>query len=498
MVLQTLSDPESLAPAAVVQESSEPDHDPAQGPGFARQMVELLITLALCILIVRMFVAEAYVVPTGSMAPALLGQHRELKCHMCTTIYAVGHDDGGSPTRGICPRCGEREGPSTRAMIRGGDRVLVQKFFHEFRPPRRWEIAVFRFPDDPTQAYVKRVVGLPGESIRIVDGDVTADGRIARKSIEDFQALRILVHDTAGSGCDSPLAPRWSPRPPGAPAVLASGWTTRDGRRVHEPSPRIGTGVDWLVYEHWDPVRNRPGPIRDYYAYDGEEGRADNDVKDLGLEAWLTVDRAVDFLAVRIRSGATRFEIRLPVARSGSAELLQDGRPVRTTPLESPFPGSGAWPRGARLEAAVVDHRVQLAIDGRLVFAPHDFEPEPGGLRGGDSPIALGVAGPGSVVVERLRVYRDIYYTSYLSPAPVAARGVGQPVVLGSNEYFMLGDNSPVSCDSRFWSASPVVPGDFLLGKPFLVHLPGELMPLEILGRVVCWVPDPRRIRYIH
>ena len=62
----------------------------------------------------------------------------------------------------------------------------------------------------------------------------------------------------------------------------------------------------------------------------------------------------------------------------------------------------------------------------------------------------------------------------------------------------MLGDNSPVSNDSRFWAGSPVVPGSMFLGKPFLVHLPGQVVALEVFGRSVYWVPDPRRIRYIH
>ena len=70
-------------------------------------------------------------------------------------------------------------------------------------------------------------------------------------------------------------------------------------------------------------------------------------------------------------------------------------------------------------------------------------------------------------------------------------------VHLGADDFFVLGDNSPVSNDSRFWSEGPVVRGSMFVGKPFLVHLPGQLVPLKVFGRSVCWVPDPRRIRYI-
>ncbi len=51
--------------------------------GRVRQTVELIVLLCLCVLLVRTFSAEAYVVPTGSMAPTLLGLHREIACPNC-------------------------------------------------------------------------------------------------------------------------------------------------------------------------------------------------------------------------------------------------------------------------------------------------------------------------------------------------------------------------------------------------------------------------------
>src|SRR5262249_12455712 len=55
--------------------------------GVVRQTVELLIGLFLCVLLVRNFAAEAYVVPTGSMAPTLLGLHSELTCQDCGFVF---------------------------------------------------------------------------------------------------------------------------------------------------------------------------------------------------------------------------------------------------------------------------------------------------------------------------------------------------------------------------------------------------------------------------
>ena len=61
----------------------------------------------------------------------------------------------------------------------------MQKFLYEFRRPRRWEVAVFHFPGEPSQAYVKRVVGCRVNRSGSSDGDVFVDGRIVRKSLPE-------------------------------------------------------------------------------------------------------------------------------------------------------------------------------------------------------------------------------------------------------------------------------------------------------------------------
>jgi signal peptidase I len=67
-------------------------------------------------------------------------------------------------------------------------------------------------------------------------------------------------------------------------------------------------------------------------------------------------------------------------------------------------------------------------------------------------------------------------------------------VQLGDGQYFVLGDNSPISKDSRCWPDGPAVEAGLLVGRPFLVHFPAQQVRW---GDWRFQVPDPSRIRYI-
>lgn len=224
---------------------------------------------------------------------------------------------------------------------------------------------------------------------------------------------------------------------------------------------------------------------------------AENEVIDLGLEARLSVGNSVEAISAALRSGADQFVVRIPVELGGEIELVHNGKRVALSHCWNPFRDKAGRPtREVTLEASCFDRRVLVAVNGRLLFDPYDYDKRRPVPPTGEFPIGLGVDG-GDLTVRELRIYRDLHYTGSLANTPRHGHGLRSAVELGDDDYFVLGDNSPVSNDSRFWSGSPVVPGSMLLGKPFLVHLPGEVVPLQVFGRSFCWVPDPRRIRYI-
>lgn len=462
-----------------------------------RQTIEFLIVLSLCILVFRTFAAEAYIVPTGSMAPTLLGNHREVMCSNCGIKFALGEDEDGRAGKPVCPNCGQADLENAPAVACSGDRLLVQKFLYDFRRPRRWEVAVFQFPGETSQAYVKRVVGLPGESIQIVGGNILVDGQIARKSLREQRAMRILVYDNNFLPHDSNRYPRWAVRRGRSRRPTESGWHARGTGFVHDPHGALDDPVDWLEYRHWDPDRGRYAPVHDFIAYNGGDFYGENRAPDLMIEASVAVGPDVRTLEVRLDSGSDRFLVSIPVDGRGEFEVRRNGlRLPVSNPRGSLASSPAESPRPSKLEASVMDRRLLVALDGELLFDPIDYDEPATGPWPHESPVALGVRG-GSMELSDLRLYRDVVYTTALSNAPRRPFGVDQPFQLKEDEFFVLGDNSPVSNDSRFWLDSPVVPGTLFVGKPFLVHLPGQVVPLQVFGRSVYWIPDPREIRYI-
>ena len=69
--------------------------------------------------------------------------------------------------------------PSSEAMaptLVKGDRVLVDKAIYRRSEPQRGDIIVFKYPDDPKRPFIKRLAGLPGETVEIRDGRLVING----------------------------------------------------------------------------------------------------------------------------------------------------------------------------------------------------------------------------------------------------------------------------------------------------------------------------------
>lgn len=158
-----------------------------------RELVETIVFVVVLVLILKLFVVEAFVIPTGSMAETLLGYHKTVQCEQCGHKFPVNSSEevegrkgsGKAPVVGYhCPNCDfpgkfKFVEPSpgyyrTEIDSDDGDRVLVHK---AMRIDHRGSVVVFKFPENPqvdhvAQNYIKRLVGFGGETIAIYHGDL--------------------------------------------------------------------------------------------------------------------------------------------------------------------------------------------------------------------------------------------------------------------------------------------------------------------------------------
>ena len=80
------------------------------------------------------------------------------------------------------------DGPSMLPTLHSGEKLLIDKVTYRFRPPLRGEVVVFRYPANPKEHFIKRVIGVPGDSVGIYGGDVYINGRLLQ---EDYLAEKV-------------------------------------------------------------------------------------------------------------------------------------------------------------------------------------------------------------------------------------------------------------------------------------------------------------------
>ncbi|HEY8425515.1 MAG TPA: signal peptidase I [Limnochordales bacterium] len=68
------------------------------------------------------------------------------------------------------------EGNSMLPTLHDGERLMVDKLTYRFSEPQRGDIVVFRYPLDPREHYIKRIVGVPGDEVAVRNGRVFVNG----------------------------------------------------------------------------------------------------------------------------------------------------------------------------------------------------------------------------------------------------------------------------------------------------------------------------------
>jgi signal peptidase I len=91
------------------------------------------------------------------------------------------------------------EGTSMAPLLSDQERIFINKFVYRFEPIQRGDVVVFWYPLDHSKSFIKRVVGLPGETVEIRQGAVYVDGKIVPEpyvppqyeDLSDFGPVRV-------------------------------------------------------------------------------------------------------------------------------------------------------------------------------------------------------------------------------------------------------------------------------------------------------------------
>jgi signal peptidase I len=79
------------------------------------------------------------------------------------------------------------QGTSMLPLLHDGERIIVNKFVYRFHPIERGDVVVFWYPRDPSVSFIKRVIGLPGDTVEIRHGSLYVNGRLTAEPYVNVQ-----------------------------------------------------------------------------------------------------------------------------------------------------------------------------------------------------------------------------------------------------------------------------------------------------------------------
>ncbi|MBT4013057.1 MAG: hypothetical protein HN617_02885 [Planctomycetaceae bacterium] len=378
---------------------------------------------------------------SGSMANAAPGPHLQIQCHDCGIAYRCDVTTVGEDHLPVCYNCGAinsiegRRGHAGQVAYAAGD-------------IRRWSKVVFTAPEsaDDSGLLLKRIVALPGEQLGFVDGDLWINGTRYQKSLREFDLLQIPVFDSRYRPLDSQhsFLSRF------AVGMNEQAWLiTPTGEFAFDAAEN--PSHQWLEYIHWNVIagfvpqvqRGSADAILDYHPYNQYISRPQlNFVDDYVVDLWVTTHTAPVFQFRLLDVDVTvDCEGHTVSVSQGVQYCGQQSIDETTVPLKQPW----------KIRVGRLDGRVVVQINSQQWA--FDFKPIlPTGNYVDDRlvrqrPFAIAAA-VGNLEIKRILIARDIYW--------LAPNGRDHSWQLSSelppDKFFLVGDNQPVSRDSRHWN----------------------------------------------
>ena len=351
--------------------------------------------------------------------------------------------------------------------------------------------------------FIKRLVGLPGETLWIQDGDVYIDGKIAPKPKELQKHLWQRVCDdellmmeglaareridwdiTLARSEYCAVREKLGKLPCKEQDVLLSS-VQEGGLGTLSPAWQRESGT-WDFADGAIAARAADGQtgflsyareIKDSYADDQENGRARSGrsiVGDLRLRFGVTVkdDKGGITGAILNRHGI--FEFRM-AGRQGPCVVTLNGTAIARASNVALAPG-----REHTVDFWIWDGQGLLTLDDAQLLEFAEPVTAPPVTPTTSSGVRIGVWSCNAVFRD-VTIERDIYYCgNYMAAMAIPRYGVDEPLHIPEGNYFVLGDNSPSSKDGRMWDWPPFVPAGNIAGKALVKFFPpGRIGPIH-------------------
>ena len=454
-----------------------------------QENLEAIVVAVILALIIRHFAMEAFVIPTGSMAPTLLGQHHVVRNEKTGRSFAVDQVPGGGFTARD-PLTGDRISVDSsfsedhavwtrdilmrRTPLHGGNKILVNKLVYRFGEPERWDVIVFKYPQDPTRNFIKRLVGLSGETLSIKYGDVFINGKREVKPDDVQRELWFPVYDQ-----NIPVRPEdpalWDPDSKGRWGLRRRG---TGGEAMIKDLGLGSIGANAFIAAK-GPRRTRMRLDRrldDYYAYNpvsrtdkGSSSSGERTVADLRIDATVTAPAEGGPVQLGLKENGQSLVLTLPCG-GGEATLERVGEgPLGA--VRKVLSGVSLEPgRAVPVSLQWFDRRAIVTVDGAEVLRWDDPSEKTSLLNSG-----VWIEAPKQgAAFENVAVYRDIvYYAQEFRGKDVIVDQSIPQIEIPEGAFFAMGDNAPNSSDGRVWG---YVRRGHMVGRAFVVFWP----PTEI------------------
>jgi len=457
--------------------------------------IEMVVIALVLAFVFRAFVAEAFRIPTGSMAETLRGAHYHLRCSRCGYKYDFGSDQYPIETP-HCVNCGRTDGTEQSVALSNGDRILVLKCIYQFADPQRWDVVVFKNPLNPIESYIKRMIAVPGETVEIIDGDIYINGKIVTKPPKVQEEFWTLIYDNdyppiRGRPKDNKNYPaaqpfrnyrqsNWNLSAKG-PGVFSLDSPTEEINTIYYDTSignnfRAAYGYNNSSEHHHRPVCSDL-MLRFYVAPGGKQGRIGAVLKK--YDTWYR--------------GSVNFDGEMIIEKIQGGGTVEFGR-RKIKPVDIAEP---VLFRFSNVDHQLVlefgDERLKCELGRSVGDVGQIKEPRNGQVR---------ILGSGKLSLSHIALYRDMHYIN----SAILRAGRGQAFTLGRDEFFVCGDNSPHSLDGRLWAVAGignngvrytmgVVPRDYLVGKAFFIYWGDAFGPFKGFPPVI---PNISRLGFIY